>query len=264
MPTPEALHLVLLRHGESEWNKEPARFTGWHDCGLSDRGRAEAREAGRQLAADGVGVRVAHTSVLTRAIETLNLALAELDRQWVPVHRHWRLNERHYGGLQGLSKAETLAEHGEELYLKWRRSYDFPPPPADPASPHHPRNDPRYRDVPPDQLPATECLQDVVSRLAPYWHDQIVPDLVSGDPVLVVAHGNSLRALVKHLDGISDTDIAALNIPTGIPLAYRLDPADPCRPLDDPDRVTGLRGRYLGDPETAAKAAQAVANQGRR
>ncbi len=264
MPTPEALVLVLLRHGESEWNKEPTRFTGWHDCGLSERGRAEAGAAGRLLADAGVEVAVAHTSVLTRAIETLNLALAEADRQWIPVRRHWRLNERHYGALQGLSKAETLAEHGEEQYMKWRRSYDVPPPPAALDSPEHPRNDPRYRDVPPDQLPAAECLKDVVTRLAPYWHDQIVTDLHGGDPVLVAAHGNSLRALVKHLDGISDADIAGLNIPTGIPLVYRLNPGDPCQPLGDPDPATGLRGRYLGDPAAVAAATQAVANQGKK
>lgn len=263
MPNSEAQILVILRHGQSEWNKEPARFTGWHDCGLSDRGRAEAREAGRLLAAAGVEVGVAHTSLLTRAIDTLTLALTELDRQWIPVRRHWRLNERHYGGLQGLNKADTLAKHGEEQYTTWRRSYDVAPPAAPLDSPQHPRNDPRYRDVPPDQLPATECLKDVVARLDPYWHDQIVADLRRGDPVLVAAHGNSLRALVKHLDGISDSDIAGLNIPTGIPLVYRLSPADPCRPLDDPDPATGLRGRYLGDQEVAARAAQAVANQGK-
>jgi 2,3-bisphosphoglycerate-dependent phosphoglycerate mutase len=258
-----ALTLVLLRHGESTWNREN-RFTGWYDCGLSDRGREEAHAAGRLMTDEGVGVAVAHTSVLTRAIETLTIALLELDRLWIPVHRHWRLNERHYGALQGLNKAEMLAEHGEERFLEWRRSYDIPPPAVAPDSPHHPRNDPRYRDIPPDQLPATECLKDVVARLAPYWHDRIVRDLRRGDPVLVAAHGNSLRALVKHLDGISDADIAGLNIPTGIPLVYRLDADDPCRPLDEPDPVTGLRGRYLGDQEAAAQAAQAVANQGKR
>jgi 2,3-bisphosphoglycerate-dependent phosphoglycerate mutase len=259
---PTTLTLVLLRHGESAWNREN-RFTGWYDCGLSERGRAEAREAGRLLAGEGMDVRVAHTSVLTRAIETLTLALAEMDRLWIPVRGHWRLNERHYGALQGLNKAETLAEHGEERFAQWRRSYDIAPPPAAPDSPHHPRQDTRYRDVPPDQLPATECLKDVVGRLAPYWHDQIVPDLRTGDPVLVAAHGNSLRALVKHLDCISDADIAGVNIPTGIPLVYRLGQDDPCRPLDDPDPVSGLRGRYLGDQEAAAHAAQAVANQGK-
>jgi 2,3-bisphosphoglycerate-dependent phosphoglycerate mutase len=282
--------LVLLRHGESVWNQEN-RFTGWYDCDLSERGEAEARSAGRLLATEAIDVRVAHTSVLTRATRTLVLALEELGRLWVPVRRHWRLNERHYGALQGLDKAETLAKHGEVKFAQWRRSYDVPPPAVTADSEHHPSHDTRYRDVPPDQLPATECLRDVVERLLPYWHDRIAGDLrpaganagaapppgrapqpgllaEAGAPspagaVLVVAHGNSLRALVKHLEGISDADISALNIPTGIPLVYHLADDDPCRPLDPADATTGLRGRYLGDPDAVARAAQAVANQGR-
>src|ERR1700736_2874021 len=257
-----AATLVLLRHGESAWNREN-RFTGWYDCDLSPRGEEEARAAGRLLAAEGLDVRMAHTSVLIRAVRTLGLALESAGRLWVPVHRHWRLNERHYGALQGLDKAETLAEHGEERYMEWRRSYDIPPPPVAADSPQHPRHDTRYRDVPPDQLPATECLRDVVERMLPYWHDRIAADLLIGDPVLVDAHGNSLRALVKHLEGISDRDIAALNIPTGIPLVYQLAPDEVCRPVDPVDAATGLRGRYLGDSEAVAAATSAVANQGK-
>ncbi len=263
--------LVLLRHGESVWNQED-RFTGWNDCDLSERGGTEARSAGRLLLTEGVDVRVAHTSVLIRAVRTLLLALEESGRLWVPVRRHWRLNERHYGALQGLDKAETLAKHGEDKFMQWRRSYDVPPPAVTADSEHHPSHDPRYRDVPPDQLPATECLRDVVDRLLPYWHDAIVGDLLGagasagagGGAALVVAHGNSLRALVKHLEDISDADISALNIPTGIPLVYHLADDDPCRPLDPADAATGLHGRYLGDPDAVAQAAQAVANQGRR
>jgi 2,3-bisphosphoglycerate-dependent phosphoglycerate mutase len=242
--------LILLRHGESTWNKEN-RFTGWHDVDLSEKGVDEARAAGRLLVEAGIEIDVAHTSVQKRAIRTLHLALEEADRLWLTVRKSWRLNERHYGALQGLDKAETLARHGEEQFMLWRRSYDTPPPPLAYDDERHPRFDPRYRDLPPDVLPATECLKDVVVRMLPYWHDHITADLRAGRVTLVAAHGNSLRALVKHLDGISDADIAALNIPTGIPLRYELD--DEFRPVSK---------AYLGDPEAAAKAAAAVAAQG--
>jgi 2,3-bisphosphoglycerate-dependent phosphoglycerate mutase len=244
--------LILVRHGESTWNKEN-RFTGWTDVDLSDKGVEEAKAAGRLLADEGIDVDVAHTSVQKRAIRTLLLALEEADRLWIPVLKSWRLNERHYGALQGLDKAQTLQQHGEELFMLWRRSYDTPPPPLDYGDERHPRFDPRYRDLPPDVLPATECLKDVVVRMLPYWHDVITADLRTGRTVLVAAHGNSLRALVKHLDGISDDDIAGLNIPTGIPLRYELD--DDFRPLSK---------AYLGDAEAAAKAAAAVAAQGKQ
>jgi 2,3-bisphosphoglycerate-dependent phosphoglycerate mutase len=243
--------LILIRHGESTWNKEN-RFTGWYDVDLSEKGEAEARAAGRLLVDEGIELDVAHTSVQKRAIRTLMLALKEADRLWLPVHKSWRLNERHYGALQGLDKAETLAQHGEEQFMLWRRSYDTPPPAMAYDDPRHPRFDPRYRDLPPDLLPATECLKDVVVRMLPYWHDRIVPDLRAGRVTVVAAHGNSLRALVKHLDGISDADIAALNIPTGIPLRYELD-----------DDLQPVSRAYLGDPEAAAAAAAAVAAQGK-
>ena len=245
--------LVLLRHGESEWNARNL-FTGWVDVGLSDKGREEAARVGRQLAESGVLPDVVHTSLLTRAITTANIALGEAGRAWIPVVRNWRLNERHYGDLQGKDKKATLEQYGEEQFMLWRRSYDVPPPPIDPDSEFAQTYDPRYAALPPEARPRTECLKDVVHRLIPYWEDVIVAEgLRRGQTVLVAAHGNSLRALVKHLDGISDTDIAALNIPTGIPLVYRLD-AD-LKPL-----VPG--GEYL-DPEAAASAAAAVANQGR-
>ena len=245
--------LVLLRHGESEWNAKNL-FTGWVDVGLSDKGRHEAARGGRLLRESGVLPDVVHTSLLTRAIATANIALAEADRSWIPVVRNWRLNERHYGDLQGKNKKETLEKYGEEQFMLWRRSYDTPPPPIDPDSEFAQTYDPRYAALPPEARPRTECLKDVVARLIPYWQDVIVAEgLRQGQTVLVAAHGNSLRALVKHLDGISDTDIAALNIPTGIPLVYRLD--DSLRPI-----VPG--GEYL-DPEAAAAAAAAVANQGR-
>ncbi|HEX5630972.1 MAG TPA: phosphoglyceromutase [Acidimicrobiia bacterium] len=243
--------LVLLRHGESTWNLEN-RFTGWTDVGLTDRGMFEATTAGQLLVSSGLLPTVAHTSVLTRAIATLFLTLQAAERLWIPVRRHWRLNERHYGALQGLDKAETAARHGEEQVQVWRRSYDVPPPPLDAADPRHPRHDVRYGDLPPDLLPATESLSDVVVRMLPYWHDAIAPDLGRGETVLVVAHGNSLRALVKHLDNISDADIPGLNIPTGIPLHYRLD-AD----------FAVVSSGYLGDPAAAAAAAAAVAGQGK-
>ena len=245
--------LILLRHGESEWNAKNL-FTGWVDVGLSDKGREEAARGGRLLLESGILPDVVHTSLLTRAITTANIALAEADRSWIPVVRNWRLNERHYGDLQGKNKKETLEKYGEEQFMLWRRSYDTPPPPIDPDSEFAQTHDPRYAALPPDARPRTECLKDVVARLIPYWEDVIVAEgLRTGQTVLVAAHGNSLRALVKHLDGISDADIAALNIPTGIPLVYRLD--DNLRPL-----VPG--GEYL-DPDAAAAAAAAVANQGR-
>ena len=241
--------LVLLRHGESVWNLENV-FTGWTDVPLSIKGTAEARDAGALMAADGLAFDVAHTSLLRRAIDTLNLALSEMGRSWIPVRKHWRLNERHYGGLQGLNKKETADRHGAEQVHVWRRSYDIPPPALDVDDERHPVHDPRYAWMPSELLPATECLADVVDRMLPYWYDAIVPDLRAGRCVLVAAHGNSLRALVKHLDGISDEEIPTLNIPTGIPLKYDLD-AD-LKPLDR---------RYLGDEAAAAAAAKAVADQ---
>ncbi|MGI9196207.1 MAG: phosphoglyceromutase [Candidatus Nanopelagicales bacterium] len=245
--------LILLRHGESEWNARNL-FTGWVDVGLSDRGREEAARGGELLRQADLLPDVVHTSLLTRAITTANIALGEAGRSWIPVIRNWRLNERHYGDLQGKNKKETLEKYGEEQFMLWRRSYDTPPPPIDPDSEFAQTYDPRYAALPPDARPRTECLKDVVHRLVPYWEDVIVGEsLRAGQTTLVAAHGNSLRALVKHLDGISDADIAALNIPTGIPLVYRLD--DALRPI-----VPG--GEYL-DPATAAAAAAAVASQGR-
>jgi 2,3-bisphosphoglycerate-dependent phosphoglycerate mutase len=245
--------LVLVRHGQSSWNLEN-RFTGWWDVPLSDQGKKEAREAGALLAAEGLLVDVAHTSVLTRAVSTLNLALEEMGQLWVPTRRHWRLNERHYGGLTGLDKAETRDRYGDEQFLQWRRSYDVPPPPMEPGHAYDVRADPRYRRLAPDVIPATECLADVVARMLPYWYDAIAPDLQAGRTVLVVAHGNSLRALIKHLDGIPDADITQLEIPTGVPLLYR---------FGEGLRVSEPR-RALGDPEAVAAAAEAVRNQGNR
>ena len=248
----EAAHtLVLLRHGESEWNALNL-FTGWVDVALSEKGRAEAAAGGRMLVENGVLPDVVHTSVLRRAITTAFLALDAADRHWIDVKRSWRLNERHYGALQGKDKKQTLAEFGEEQFMLWRRSYDTPPPAIEAGSEFSQDGDPRYAGLG-DDMPATECLADVVARMLPYWTESVVPDLRAGRTVLLAAHGNSLRALVKHLDGVSDTDIAGLNIPTGIPLVYRLD-AD-LKPL-----VPG--GEYL-DPAAAAAAAAAVANQGR-
>jgi 2,3-bisphosphoglycerate-dependent phosphoglycerate mutase len=244
--------LVLLRHGESEWNAKNL-FTGWVDVGLSARGLTEAEQGGRLLAESGLLPDVLHTSVLRRAIATATSALDACDRHWVPVRRTWRLNERHYGALQGKDKKQTLAEFGEEQFMLWRRSYDVPPPPIADDDEFSQYADPRYATLPPELRPRTECLRDVVARMLPYWYDAIVPDLRTGATVLVTAHGNSLRALVKHLDDISDEDIAALNIPTGIPLLYELD-AD-MRPAQ-------RGGRYL-DPDAAAAAITAVANQGR-
>jgi len=241
--------VVLLRHGESTWNKEN-RFTGWTDVDLTDRGRDEAREAGRLLREGGYVFDVAFTSVLKRAIRTCWMTLDELDLLWIPMERDWRLNERHYGALQGLNKAETAAKHGEAQTKIWRRSYDIPPPPLAIDDPRHPSKDPRYAHMDASALPATESLKDTVARFVPYWNGTIVPAVQSGRRVLITAHGNSLRALVKHLDRISDQDIVGLNIPTGIPLVYELD-AD----------LNPIRNYYLGDPEAAARAAAAVAAQ---
>ena len=244
MPT-----LVLLRHGESEWNREN-RFTGWTDVDLSERGRDEAREAGRLLKEGGYTFDVAFTSVLKRAIRTLWIALDELDQMWLPVVKNWRLNERHYGALQGLNKAETAEKHGEAQVKIWRRSYDIPPPPLSPDDPRHPGRDSRYRDLAPNELPLTESLKETVERFLPYWHDTIAPEITRGRKVLIAAHGNSLRALVKYLDGISDRDIVELNIPTGIPLVYELS-----------DDLKPTKHYYLGDAEAAAAAAARVAQQ---
>jgi len=241
--------LVLLRHGESTWNREN-RFTGWTDVDLSDRGRIEAQEAGRLLREGGYDFDVAYTSVLTRAIRTLGIALDALDRLWIPVTKHWRLNERHYGALQGLNKAETAATHGDAQTRIWRRSYDIPPPALAEDDERHPARDPRYAALKPADLPLTESLKDTVARFLPYWHDTVAPAITSGRRVLIAAHGNSLRALVKELDRISDSAIVEVNIPTGIPLVYELD-AD----------LTPVRHYYLGDPAAAAAAAARVANQ---
>ena len=242
--------LVLLRHGESLWNKEN-RFTGWTDVDLTDKGREEAQESARLLREGGYGFDVAFTSVLKRALRTNWIVLDNLDLLWIPVERSWRLNERHYGGLQGLNKAETAARHGDAQVKIWRRSYDIPPPPLPADDPRHPVHDPRYRSLAPAEVPSTESLKDTVARFMPYWTETISPAIRQQQRVLITAHGNSLRALVKHLDRISDQDIVELNIPTGIPLVYELDAG--LRPL---------RHFYLGDPEAAARAAAAVANQG--
>ena len=244
--------LILLRHGESQWNALNL-FTGWVDVDLNDKGEAEARRGGELLKDKGLLPDVVHTSLLRRAIRTSQIALDVCDRHWIPVVRNWRLNERHYGALQGKDKKVTLEQYGEEQFMLWRRSYDVPPPPIDPNDKYAQTGDARYSWLPASAIPATECLADVVKRLIPYWEDVIVPDLRAGKTVLVAAHGNSLRALVKHLDGISDVDIAALNIPTGIPLVYT---------LDDEMKPVTKGGEYL-DPAAAAEAAAKVANQGR-
>ena len=241
--------LVLLRHGESTWNKEN-RFTGWTDVDLSETGRGEAQAAGTLLKDGGYLFDVAYTSLLTRAIRTLFYSLDALDLLWIPVKKSWRLNERHYGALQGLNKAETAAKHGNEQTKIWRRSYDIPPPALTVDDPRHPSHDPRYRSLDPEDLPATECLKDTVARFLPLWHDEIAPAIRRGERVLIAAHGNSLRALVKYLDGISDADIVELNIPTGIPLVYELD-----------DNLKPIKSYYLGDPDAAKKAAERVAAQ---
>ena len=251
--------LVLLRHGQSTWNEEN-RFTGWVDVDLTPKGEEEARRGGALLVAAGIEVDVLHTSLQKRAIRTAELALREADRLWIPVRRSWRLNERHYGALQGKDKSQIRAEFGEDQYHLWRRSYDVPPPPLADDDPLHPQHDPRYADLAPDLLPATECLADVLHRMLPWWHDAIVPDLRAGRVVLLAAHGNSLRALAKHLDGIADETIAELNIPTGIPLVYALD--DALRPTQAVAAEFGVSGDYL-DPEAARTAIAAVANQGR-
>jgi len=241
--------LVLLRHGESTWNKEN-RFTGWVDVGLSEKGVQEAIESGRILLKEGYVFDIAYTSVLKRAIKTLWIALEEMDLMWIPVQRSWRLNERHYGALQGLNKAETAEKHGIEQVQVWRRSYDTRPPALTPDDPRYPGKDPRYADLSPEELPLTECLKDTVGRFLPYWHDTIAPTVKHGKRVLISAHGNSLRALVKYLDKVSDDEIVGLNIPTGIPLVYELE-----------DDLTPIRSYYLGDEEAIKKATQAVADQ---
>ncbi|HRZ86212.1 MAG TPA: 2,3-diphosphoglycerate-dependent phosphoglycerate mutase [bacterium] len=241
--------LVLLRHGESEWNREN-RFTGWVDVDLSEKGIAEARHAGRLLREGGYGFDVAFTSVLKRAIRTLWIALDELDLMWVPVINSWRLNERHYGALQGLNKSETAKKYGEDQVHLWRRSYDVPPPALSRSDVMFPGNDPRYADVPAAELPLAECLKDTVARFLPYWHGTIAPAIRGGKRVIIAAHGNSLRALVKYLDGIADDVIAGLDIPTGIPLVYELD-----------NELKPLKHYYLGDPEALKKAVEAVKNQ---
>jgi len=241
--------LVLLRHGESEWNKEN-RFTGWTDVDLSARGVQEAIDSGCTLLKEGYVFDVAYTSVLKRAIKTLWLVLDQMDLMWIPIHHSWRLNERHYGALQGLNKAETAERHGMDQVTIWRRSYDIQPPPLTSDDPRFSANDPRYANLRPEEVPVTECLKDTVARFLPYWHETIAPAVKAGKRVLIAAHGNSLRALVKYLDNIADETIAGLNIPTGIPLIYELN-----------DDLTPIRSFYLGDPEAVEKATRAVADQ---
>ncbi len=247
MPT-----VVLLRHGQSEWNLSN-RFTGWTDVGLTEQGEAEALEAGRILKAEGYDFDIAFTSVLRRAIKTLWITLEEMGLEWIDVERNWRLNERHYGALQGLNKAETAEEHGDEQVLIWRRSYDVPPPALEPDDERHPGHDRRYANLSKDELPLTECLKDTVERFLPYWNDRIAPTVRSGKRVLICAHGNSLRALVKYLDDVSDEDIVGLNIPTGVPLVYELD-----------DALQPIKSFYLGDPEAVEARAKAVAEQAKK
>lgn len=243
--------LVLIRHGESTWNKEN-RFTGWKDVPLSPKGHKEAAAAGQLLKAEGFEFDVAYTSVLKRAIRTLWYVMEEMDLMWIPVVRSWKLNERHYGALQGLNKAETAAKHGEDQVLIWRRSYDTPPPALELDDERHPRNDKRYAELSDSETPGAECLKDTVERVIPYWEKEIVPAIKSGKKILIAAHGNSLRAMVKHLDGISDEDIVGVNIPTGMPLVYELD-AD----------MKPISKRYLGDAAAVDQAMAAVANQGK-
>ena len=243
--------LILLRHGESDWNREN-RFTGWTDVDLSVKGAEEARAGGRLLKAEGYDIDLAFTSVLRRAIKTLWLALEEMDRMWIPVEHSWRLNERHYGALQGLNKAETAAKFGEDQVLVWRRSYDTPPPALEKSDPRFPGGDPRYAALDASDLPLTECLKDTVARVMPFWNGSIAPAVRAGRRVIVAAHGNSLRALVKYLDGVTDADIVGLNIPTGIPLVYELDAS-----------LKPLRHYYLGDPAEVAKRIAAVSSQGK-
>jgi 2,3-bisphosphoglycerate-dependent phosphoglycerate mutase len=241
--------LVLLRHGQSTWNLENI-FTGWTDVPLSEHGRDEAKAAGTVMADQGMSFDVLHTSVLRRAIDTASIALEEMDLAWIPVSRHWRLNERHYGDLQGLNKMETTERFGKEQVHEWRRSYATPPPPLDPSDPRHPSHETKYNDLPPELLPSAECLKDVVDRMLPYWYDRIVPDLVANKSVVVVAHGNSLRGVVKHLDGVPDDEISDVNIPTGVPLRYILD-----------RNLKVVEKDYLGDAAAIKAAAAAVAAQ---
>jgi len=243
--------LVLLRHGESDWNKQN-KFTGWKDVDLSEKGVGEAQKAGQVLKEQGFTFDVAFTSLLKRAIRTLWLTLDDMDLMWIPVHRSWRLNERHYGALQGLNKAETAQKYGDDQVLVWRRSYDTPPPALEKSNPHYPGNDPRYGDLSEKELPLTECLKDTVARFLPYWHETIVPTIKEGKRVIIAAHGNSLRALVKYLDGVSEEEIVKLNIPTGIPLVYELD-----------SDLEPIKHYYLGDPVQVKKAMAAVAAQGK-
>ncbi|MDD5044179.1 MAG: 2,3-diphosphoglycerate-dependent phosphoglycerate mutase [Candidatus Omnitrophica bacterium] len=243
--------LVLLRHGESTWNKEN-RFTGWTDVDLSEKGIEEAKAAGEVLKKEGFVFDVAFTSVLKRAIRTLWIALDEMDLMWIPVYNSWRLNERHYGALQGLNKSEMAAKYGENQVLVWRRSYDTPPPALEKTDKRYPGLDPRYKGLDPKDIPVTECLKDTVARFLPYWHETIAPTVKSGKRVVIAAHGNSLRALVKYLDNISDEKIVSLNIPTGMPLVYELD-----------DNLKPIKNYYLGSPEAVKKAMEAVANQGK-
>ena len=243
--------LVLVRHGQSEWNKTN-RFTGWTDVDLTELGVAEAKKAGEQLTAEGFEFDLAYTSVLKRAIRTLWIMLDEMDRMWLPVRKSWRLNERHYGDLQGLNKAEMAAKVGEEQVQIWRRSYDIPPPKLEEDDPRNSRSDPRYADFDGDEFPLTECLKDTVARFLPYWENEIAPQVRAGKRVVIAAHGNSLRALVKYLDNVPDDEIVSLNIPTGIPLIYELD-----------DELKPIRHYYLGDPEEIRKLQEAVANQGK-
>jgi len=241
--------LILVRHGQSIWNVENL-FTGWHDVDLSEQGRAEARSAGEQILKEGISIDCAFTSMLKRAIRTLWFILDETDRMWVPVERSWRLNERHYGALQGLNKAQTVEQHGEAQVKLWRRSYDIPPPALDWNDERHPRFDARYAGVDPKLLPASESLKDTLARVEPYWRDRIAPELAAGRNVLVTAHGNSLRAMIKMLDNVSEADIVELNIPTGVPLLYELD-----------SKLQPVSHRYLGDPAAIAAAAEAVRRQ---
>lgn len=243
--------LVLLRHGESTWNKEN-KFTGWTDVDLSEKGLTETKKAGEVLLKEGYTFDVAFTSVLKRAIRTLWITLDEMDLMWIPVYRSWRLNERHYGALQGLNKAETAAKFGDEQVLIWRRSYDTPPPELEPTDERYPGKDPRYANLTKEELPLTECLKNTVERFLPYWHEEIAPVVKSGKKVIIAAHGNSLRALVKYLDDISDEEILKLNIPTGLPLVYELD-----------ENLRPLKSYYLGDPKEVKKAMAAVAAQGK-
>jgi 2,3-bisphosphoglycerate-dependent phosphoglycerate mutase len=243
--------LVLLRHGESQWNLEN-RFTGWHDVNLTEQGEREGREAGRLLKAEGFEFDMAYCSVLTRAIRTLWLALTEMDQVWIPVQREWRLNERHYGSLQGLNKAETAQQYGDEQVLVWRRSYDIPPPPMSKDDDGYAGKDRRYAHLSEDDLPLSECLKDTVDRFLPLWENTIAPQIKAGKQIMIAAHGNSLRALIKYLDGVTDEDILGMNVPTGMPLVYELD-----------ENLKPISRQYLGDPEKVAKAMEAVANQGK-